>query len=250
MTAARRQQTPADDGYQVVVMAKAPVAGRVKTRLCPPFTHHQAAALARAALLDTMEAVRASGARRRVLALQGRPGSWPRTGFDVVGQRPGDLGARLAGAVADAWDRAPLPVLVVGMDTPQMRGADLDRAAAPMLRSGRVGGIPSSSVLGPAEDGGYWAIGVRQPVPRMFDGVPMSTDHTGAAQLARLRALGISCTVVGSMRDVDEPDDALAVAALAPATRFAATLRPMVQGPSPSACSAPGGLRAASGGRT
>lgn len=236
------------DGYQVVVLAKAPVPGRVKTRLCPPLTPDQAAALARAALLDTMDAVRASGARRRVLALQGGPGRWARSGFDVIGQHPGDLGARLAGAVDDAWRRTPLPVLVVGMDTPQVRGADLDRAAAPLLarRPGADGG-PSLSVLGPAEDGGYWAIGVRRPLPGMFDGVPMSTDHTGAAQLARLRALGVRCTVVGAMRDVDRVEDALAVAAMAPATRFAAILRPIVHCSPPPACPEPSG--AVRGGR-
>ena len=214
-------------GFQIVVMAKEPVAGAVKTRLCPPLTYGQAAALARAALLDTMDAVSASSARHRVLALEGHPGDWCRPGFDVIAQRDGDFGVRLAGAIDDAWARAPLPVLVIGMDTPQIQGPNLDRAVEPMLRGPGSGGDPPVAVLGPAEDGGYWAIGVRYPVPGLFDGVPMSTSRTCAAQRARLRALGVSCKLIEGLRDFDEIDDALVVAELAPATRFAAFLTPM-----------------------
>lgn len=214
-------------GYQVVVMAKEPVAGAVKTRLCPPLTHGQAAALAEAALLDTMDAVSASGARSRVLALEGRPGAWCRPGFDVIAQRDGDFGMRLAGAVDDAWARAPIPVLVIGMDTPQIQGPDLDRAVEPMLGDPSSDGDLPVAVLGPAEDGGYWAIGISYPVAGLFDGVPMSTNRTCAAQLARLGALGVSCELIDGLRDVDEIEDALNVAELAPATRFAALLTPM-----------------------
>ncbi len=213
--------------FQVVVLAKAPVPGDVKTRLCPPLTHGQAAALATAALLDTMDAVSASHAVARVLALEGRPGSWLLPGFDVIAQRRGDFGARLAGAIDDAWARTPLPVLVIGMDTPQVQGRDLDRAIAPMLWGPDDDGDPPMAVLGPAEDGGYWAIGVRRPVAGLFEGVPMSTRRTCVAQLERLGALGVSWRLVDGLRDFDEIDDALAVAELAPATRFAAVLKLM-----------------------
>ena len=223
----RLVETAAGGDFQVVVIAKAPVPGEVKTRLCPPLTHGQAASLATAALLDTMEAVSASHAAHRVLALEGPPGSWLLPGFDVVAQRPGEFGARLAGAIDDAWDRTPLPVLVIGMDTPQVQGPDLDRAVAPLVR-GPADERPRA-VLGPAEDGGYWAIGVRRPVAGMFDGVPMSMSRTRAAQLERLHALGVSCRVVDGLRDVDGIDDAVAVAHLAPATRFAAVLAPMTR---------------------
>jgi len=217
---------PSPTDFQVVVMAKAPIPGDVKTRLCPPLTYDQAAALAQAALLDTMAAVSASGARRRVLALEGSPGLWMTPGFDVIPQRSGDLGSRLAGAIDDAWATFPVPILVVGMDTPQLSGPDLDRAAQALIE---VPGLPGpSAVIGPAEDGGYWAIGVRKPVFSMFDGVPMSTDGTRAAQRARLRALGVSCTSLEWRRDVDQIEDAVAVAALAPGTRFAAALQPMM----------------------
>jgi rSAM/selenodomain-associated transferase 1 len=206
-------------------MAKAPVSGEVKTRLCPPLNHEQAAGLARAALLDTLDAVAASSACRRLVALAGRPGPWLPAGFGVITQRPGDFGSRLAGAVEDAWARTPVPVLVVGMDTPQVQASTLDAAAAVLFG---IEPDEPSAVVGPAEDGGYWIIGIRRPIPGMFDGVPMSTNRTGAAQLSRLRALGVSCTVITSMRDVDEFDDALFVAEMAPDTRFAIALRSLI----------------------
>jgi uncharacterized protein len=217
--------------FQVVIMAKAPVSGEVKTRLCPPLTHEQAASLARAALLDTLDAVATSSACRRLVAWAGRSGTWVPAGFDVITQRPGDFGSRLAGAVEDAWARTPVPVLVVGMDTPQLQGSTLDGAATVLLGA-KLSAEQPSAVLGPADDGGYWIIGIRRPIPGMFVGVPMSTNRTGVAQLLRLRALGVCCTVINSMRDVDEIDDAFFVAATAPDTRFAITLRSMVAGES------------------
>jgi glycosyltransferase A (GT-A) superfamily protein (DUF2064 family) len=81
------------------------------------------------------------------------------------------------------------------------------------------------AVLGPAADGGYWAIGLRWPDPRVFAGVPMSSDTTGRAQRARLRALGLVTAELPRLRDVDTIADARVVAAAWPRTRFAAELR-------------------------
>jgi len=202
--------------WQLAVMAKEPVPGQVKTRLCPPLTHHQAAELAAAALADTLAAGLASGAGRCLVVLDGRPGPWLPAGVEVVAQRGGPFGERLAGAVADAYAGWAVPVVVIGMDTPQVTPALLDAAAAPLL-DGR-----SATTLGPADDGGFWALGTLAPVPAMFDGVPMSTDRTGAEQRAALNRLGLSCTELAGLRDVDHVDDAAAVAAAAPRTRFAA----------------------------
>jgi uncharacterized protein len=202
--------------WQVAVIAKSPEPGAVKTRLCPPLTHDQAAELALAALLDTLDAVRASGAHRCVLVLSGRPGRWLPSWVEVVGQRGGEFGARLQGAVDDTMGRCGHPVLVVGMDTPQVTPEQLARAGAALAFA--------DTVLGLAEDGEYWIIGTRSPVPLMLSGVPMSTDHTGRAQLARLRQLGLTCARVAPLRDVDRIDDAFAVARQAPGSRFAITL--------------------------
>jgi len=81
------------------------------------------------------------------------------------------------------------------------------------------------AVQGDAEDGGYWAIGLQRPDPAAFAGVPMSVDHTAAAQRARLAELGLAVADLPPLRDVDTIDDAVAVAAQAPASHFAAALR-------------------------
>jgi uncharacterized protein len=196
----------------LVVIAKAPAAGRSKTRLCPPCSPDEAAQLAEAALADTLAAVAATPARRRVIALAGDPGPWLPEGFDVVAQRGDGLGERLGAAIADAG----APALVVGMDTPQLTPAMLADACAALACA--------DAALGPAFDGGYWTIGLNRADARVFDGVPMSSSLTGAAQRARLSALGLEVASLPPLRDVDTIEDALAVGELAPATRFAARL--------------------------
>ncbi|HEX6420888.1 MAG TPA: TIGR04282 family arsenosugar biosynthesis glycosyltransferase [Acidimicrobiales bacterium] len=200
----------------LIVVAKEPVPGRVKTRLCPPRTPGEAATLAAAALADTLAAATASGAARVVLALDGRPGPWCPPGVAVVGQGDGPLDHRLAAAWAAATTG---PALLVGMDTPQVTAADLDRAMANLAAEG------ADAVLGPATDGGWWAIGLRRPDPRVFRGVPMSRSDTGDRQRARLRALRLRTHLLPTRTDVDTWPDALAVAATAPAGRFAAAVR-------------------------
>lgn len=197
----------------VIVLAKAPVAGRSKTRLCPPCTPAEAAHLAEAALVDTLDAAAGSSAGRRVLALEGEPGPWLPPGFDVLPQRGDGLAERLAAAFADVGRAAVL----VGMDTPQVTPDLLDAAIAALDRH--------DAVLGEAPDGGYWTIGLQRPRADVFTGVPMSTEVTGIRQRERLAALGLSYTLLPPRRDVDHFDDALAVADAAPSTRFAAATR-------------------------
>ncbi|GAA3445512.1 TIGR04282 family arsenosugar biosynthesis glycosyltransferase [Planomonospora venezuelensis] len=202
---------------QIVVIAKEPVAGRVKTRLTPPFTPGQAARLAAAALEDTLRAVVAVPVRHRVLALDGLPGAWLPEGFTVIPQRGSGLDERLAAAFSDAFRLHPEPAVLIGMDTPQV-SPDLLRAAAVAL-DGR------DAVYGPAADGGFWLLGLRRPDPALLLGVPMSRPDTGAVQLARLRGAGLTVAVMPELDDVDTADDALRIAAGAPGSRFAAALR-------------------------
>lgn len=207
----------------VVVMAKEPVPGGVKTRLCPPYSPAQAAALASAALADTLTVVAATAVRRRILCLQGAPGRWLPRGFEVVPQVDGDLDVRIAAALAIVDG----PVLVIGMDTPQLWAADLDLPGLP----GSPSGLEPHAWLGPAEDGGFWALGLTHPDPALVLGVPMSRADTGARQRSRLEAAGIPVTVLRTLRDVDTAADVAVVAALAPGSRFSRVAERFAAGP-------------------
>jgi hypothetical protein len=195
----------------IAVLAKAPVPGRVKTRLCPPCTPTQAASLARAALEDTLDAAAAVRSARPVLVLDGDPADWTDRGLAVIPQRGRGLDERLAAAFADLGG----PTVLVGMDTPQVTAEQLGAAVAVL------DGPRTDAVLGMADDGGYWLIGLTAPDDLLFTGVPMSTATTGARELARLRERGRRVSLAPALRDVDRWDDALAVAAEAPRTRFA-----------------------------
>lgn len=194
---------------KIIVVAKSPLAGLVKTRLCPPLDHGQAAEVALAALADTLDAVAASGADERWIALSGPPGDWIPPGFVVIEQRGSTFGERLA----NAWDEAGGPALQIGMDTPQLTSVDLDSSCSALLSS-------RGAVLGPAEDGGWWALGLKRPDPRVFDGVVMSSRRTGRDQELRLESLGLEPALLAVRKDVDFWVDALAVAATCPAGRF------------------------------
>ena len=207
---------------QIVVIAKAPVPGRVKTRLTPPFTPLQAAQLAEAALQDTLATALDVPVARHVLALDGAAGPWLPPGFDVMPQRGRGLDERLAAAFADAHARLPVPVILIGMDTPQV-GEDLLSAASRLLVSDSA-----DAVLGPADDGGFWMLGLRRPDRRLLVDVPMSVPQTCAVQLSRLVTAGLRVRLLPVRTDVDDAADALTVAAHAPHSRFAAVLRALL----------------------
>ncbi|TVZ06518.1 DUF2064 domain-containing protein [Trebonia kvetii] len=194
----------------LLVIAKQPVPGRVKTRLVPPCTHEQAAALAEAALADTLHTVLSVPACRRVLVLDGSPGPWLPPGFDILPQRGGPLDERLA----DAFAAAGGPALLIGMDTPQVTRGLLT-----------VDWSTADAVFGPADDGGFWALGLHVPDPALLRGVPMSTAGTGAIQRGRLLAAGLRIADLPRLRDVDTAADAVAVARQVPRSRFAARAR-------------------------
>jgi glycosyltransferase A (GT-A) superfamily protein (DUF2064 family) len=190
----------------VLVLAKAPVPGRVKTRLCPPCTPGQAALVAEAALVDTLAAVGTG-----TLVLSGRydaPAGWR-----VLPQRGDGLGARLRHAFADVGGTS----LLLGMDTPQVTPDLLDVARATLDTAG------VDAVLGPAVDGGWWTLGLRDPRhAEVLVDVPMSTDRTGDLTLAALLRRDLRVVVLPTLRDVDTADDAHAVAAgCAPGSAFA-----------------------------
>jgi len=196
----------------LAMIAKAPVPGKVKTRLSPPCSPEQAAALAEAALADTLQAMRAASPQRLIVVLDGDPGPWLGDGAELLPQRGAGLDERLANAFTDIGG----PALIIGMDTPQVTPEVLAAALAAL--------DDHDAVLGAADDGGYWCIGLSAPDPNALLGVPMSDPSTGAAQRARLRALGLTVAEVPPLRDVDDFMSAKAVAAEAPGTRFARCL--------------------------
>jgi glycosyltransferase A (GT-A) superfamily protein (DUF2064 family) len=197
-------------------MAKSPLPGRVKTRLCPPLTPSEAAEVAAAALADTLQAVAGCSADRKILALEGPPGDWLPSGFELIRQRGEGFDERLAAA----WHDAGGPGLQIGMDTPQVTSELLDRS----LEATFAPGVSAS--LGRAADGGWWAIGLSDRLDAdVFTGVPMSTPATAAIQLMRLQRAGHRITHLTWLTDVDNIHDALKVAAHASDTTFAAVVR-------------------------
>lgn len=204
---------------QALVVAKAPVAGRVKTRLGATVGMDRAADLAAAALLDTVEAcTEAFGARYCHLALAGQlTGASGEhdlaralTGWNVRPQQGDGLGERLAHAHAAVSG----PVLQIGMDTPQVTPAMLLEVAEALGRH--------EAVLGPASDGGWWVLALRDPAAaRSLTAVAMSMPTTYDDTRAALQGAGLTVAGCRELRDVDEACDASAVAAAAPSTRFA-----------------------------
>ncbi len=231
-----------------VVLAKAPVPGQVKTRLTTVYSPHEAAALAAAALLDSLDAVRAAAAlavptsdsasdttsdcasnststRSLVCALSGDldQSAAPvglRAGlvdFRVVEQRGRGLGERLAHAHRDAAGDEGATVQI-GMDTPQADPAVLATAATCVSEPDGP-----DAVLGLAEDGGWWLLGLRRAADaQLVADVPMSTPETGLLTRRALEAAGLRVEAAPVLSDVDEPGDVLMVAGHCPETRFAA----------------------------
>jgi uncharacterized protein len=218
----------------VLIFAKAPEPGRVKTRLTPQVSACEAADIAATALLDTLDAVDASGCVA-LIALSGSlerslRGDALRSQLSRAIQFPqrGDsFGDRLANAHLDARRVHPAgPILQIGGDTPQV-SPDILRAATEQLGPEGVATDGAErrradSVLGLATDGGWWALGVRDAVDAcVVRRVPASRADTGVRTLTALRARGLRVTMLPELRDVDTMPDARAVAAQVPRSRFA-----------------------------
>jgi glycosyltransferase A (GT-A) superfamily protein (DUF2064 family) len=221
----------------LLVLAKAPVAGLAKTRLCPPASPSDAAAIAAAALLDTLDTVAKVPGTRIMVAWTGELGDAEcadqlrssLAGTEMFEQCDGTLGRRIAEAHAEVARRAPgSAVLQIGMDTPQLDADALTAALAPLRRAHTAGGSTdgielADAVLGPALDGGWWALGLRDPRrAAVVADVPMSRPDTRELTLRALHASGLRVEALAAVRDVDDAADAHIVAAAAPHGRFAA----------------------------
>ena len=209
----------------LLVVAKAPEPGRAKTRLATTVGDRVAADIAAAALLDTLDAVAAAPVAARVVALTGDLDAAAGAteirrrleSFTVIEQRGDNFADRLANAHADA--AGELPVLQIGMDTPQVT-ADLLASCARRL-------LESPAVLGLACDGGWWVLGVGTPaMAECLRGIPMSQPDTGELTLKALRDNGIDVAPVDRLADFDIVDDVAMVRdACGPASRFARVTR-------------------------
>lgn len=215
-----------------LVIAKAPVPGLAKTRLCPPLDPQGAAAVASAALLDTLDTVLAWDARP-VVALTGDLSRAmdsaelraALSGVTVLPQHGPDFATRLANAHGDAARLFPgEPVVQIGMDTPQVSTALLAECAAGLSRA--------DVVIGPAVDGGWWSLGLRDPRHALaLTGVPMSTARTCACTVDAFRARGLTVRWSSRLSDVDTVADAARVAEqVFPASRFARAVRSSIAG--------------------
>ena len=206
----------------VAVIAKECLPGRVKTRLSPPLSPEGAAALAQLSLSRTLDTVRLLPARHRMLVMDGTPKAADAEGFTVVPQATGGLDERLA-AICDA---ATGPLLIIGMDTPQFSADHV----APLLHDWSTSTPGHDAWIGPATDGGFWALALLRPDGALIRGVPMSTDTTGAQQLARLLARGLSVGTLPELADMDHFSDALDIASAIPGTDFAHAVHDAAQG--------------------
>jgi glycosyltransferase A (GT-A) superfamily protein (DUF2064 family) len=159
-----------------------------------------------------------------VVALDGDPGPWLPAGFGVIGQRGGGPGERLAAAFADAHASAPLPMVLIGTDTPQVT-ADMIADAVASLESGEA-----DAVFGPATNGGFWLFGLRRPDRSLLAGVPMSAPESGRILLERLAGGGLRVALAPQLTAVSAFDAAEQVAAEIPASRFAATFTASASG--------------------
>lgn len=192
---------------RIVIFAKAPVPGRVKTRLMPVLGEAGAARLAERLLADTVDHALAAGLAVPELCATPHPDdpSWAGHLPDRVrlsDQGPGDLGQRLilaARRVIDAGER----ILLIGTDCPALDGRRLAEAAAQLDRH--------DAVIYPALDGGYVLLGLSRNDPSLFTDIAWSTDTVAAATIARIKALGWSLFVGDTLRDIDDPADLEAI---------------------------------------
>jgi glycosyltransferase A (GT-A) superfamily protein (DUF2064 family) len=213
---------------RLIVIAKECLPGRVKTRLTPPLSPLEAAALAAVSLEQTLRTVREVEVAERVLLLQGDPRGIDTTGFLVEPQTIGTLDERIGAA----FDATAGPVLLIGMDTPQVSRDVLQSV---------VDDGGSDAWFGAATDGGFWALGLRRSRGDLVRGVPMSRADTGRRQLQRLRTAGLRTRMLPALTDVDRFADAITVSMAAPGTPFAAAVRALV--PASAAVPEPSGAR-------
>jgi uncharacterized protein len=210
----RNTQDPAA-GQQVaeaalVVFAKAPISGQVKTRLCPPLTPDEAATVHGSFVIDTLERTRTAVTKFRLSVnryLACAPSSTlaffkimeERHAVRLLNQEGDDLGARMHHVFDTLFRRGYRRVVIVGTDVPTLPLDRYQQAFELLIRY--------DVVLGPAFDGGYYLIGLKKPVPELFHDIPWSTDRVLPLTKENATALGLSMGELPQWRDVDTIED-------------------------------------------
>ena len=191
---------------RLIVFARWPEPGKVKTRLLPALTAEAAAALHRRLLMRTwrtaIQFTTAHGAELELRHAGGTEADWQHWlggDFRLRPQAEGDLGARMAGALADASAEGSRATVIIGSDCPQLTPTALAQAFGALAAS--------EVVLGPAEDGGYYLIGLTHPRPNLFAGIKWGTDRVLAQTLEAVSRDGITSAQLDTLADIDRPDD-------------------------------------------
>ena len=189
----------------LVIFAKAPIAGFAKTRLCPPLLPDEAAGLQRAFIADTLDNAVGAGGFDVLVAFTpddarglmvetcgGRP-------CDLAPQVGGDLGERMSRAFVSAFGMGYRKVAIVGTDSPALQTCTLTAAFDRLDRA--------DMVIGPAEDGGYYLIGLKSPAPEVFKDIGWSGPEVLSETLAKAHGLGLSVELLPTLGDVDTFED-------------------------------------------
>jgi rSAM/selenodomain-associated transferase 1 len=192
-----------NDDIALGIMCKAPVDGACKTRLCPPLTTAEAAAVSRCFISDVAAVIREVTPRGGVAvytpggAEAAFDGVLPR-GFGMLAQRGVDLGERLLHATEDLLATGCAGVCLINSDSPTLPAAVLRQAIAALRQPG------DHIVLGPAIDGGYYLIGLKTAHSALFQGIAWSTSQVLAQTLARAGGLAVPLSLLPCWYDVDD----------------------------------------------
>lgn len=183
---------------RLALFARAPGGERSKTRLQPALPQACAASLYAACLADSLAVIAACAADERLVywADDAAPASASIASRSQRGETLGErLSAAFAGLLTGSSDRA----LILGSDATALTTSAVEDAFALLDRH--------DAVLGPAEDGGYWCVGLRRPAPELFRDVPWSTERVLGVTMERARAAGLDVAMAATLADLDTPAD-------------------------------------------
>jgi rSAM/selenodomain-associated transferase 1 len=201
----RKGPTASPNSAALIVFAKAPIEGYVKTRLCPPLTPDEAASLHGSLVLDLLERCQALKGCDRILAGAPTPdhpffgAMKTRFNIPIWDQVGDDLGARMAHAFQSAFGLPYQSVIIIGTDIPGITGPLISMAFKSLQQH--------DIVLGPTVDGGYSLIGLRSPTPELFEQIPWSTDAVFSLTQEKANAQGLSVKTLPMLRDLDTVED-------------------------------------------